>query len=88
MKIGIVNSSIGEEIGQKIENEIRIFILPSQLNGAEYPSNNYVVENISEYLYDNTGGPRGQLAVNPGAGQFILNNAESQKKNQGNQRRA
>ena len=26
-------------------------------------------------MRDNTGGPRGQLAVHPGAGQFIIDNA-------------
>ena len=29
-----------------------------------------------EYLRDNTGGPRGQLAAHPAAAQFILDNAE------------
>jgi len=81
--IGIVNSSIGAEISLAFENELRIFVLPSQLNGAEYPSNNHVVQNVREYLNDNTGGPRGQLAVHPGVGQFILNNAESDGKSRG-----
>merc|ERR1712183_354383 len=33
------------------------------------------VTKITDYKDDNTGGPRGQLAVHPAAGQFILDNA-------------
>jgi len=51
------------------------FVLPSQLNGAEYPDSDWVVTDIADYRSDNTGGPRGQLAVHPAAGQFVLDNA-------------
>jgi len=72
--IAVVNSEIMTEIQNPI-NEGAYFVLPSQLNGAEYPSHRSIVDAISEYLRDNTGGPRGQLAVHPGPGQFVLDNA-------------
>merc|ERR1712086_399844 len=72
--IGVCNSEIMAEI-QKPESDGAYFVLPSQLNGAEYPSPDMIVDQIEEYLYDNTGGPRGQLAVHPAAGQFIIDNA-------------
>ena len=55
-----------------------VFVLPSQLNGAEYTSfsNNTVKHyTLHDYLSDNTGGPRGQLACDPAVAQFILDNA-------------
>lgn len=44
-----------------------------------YPSNDNtsIVTEIQDYFYDNTGGPRGQLAVHPAAGQFVLDNASN-----------
>lgn len=72
--IEVVDSEIMIEI-QKRENANAYFVLPSQLNGAEYPSHVSVVERIDDYKFDNTGGPRGQLAVHPGVGQFLLDNA-------------
>lgn len=72
--IGICDSEIIAEI-QKPESEGAYFVLPSQLNGAEYPSPTQVVNRIEDYQWDNTGGPRGQLAVHPAAGQFIIDNA-------------
>ncbi|CAJ1357421.1 unnamed protein product [Effrenium voratum] len=73
-QVTVVSGEIMEEI-QKPSNEGAFFVLPSQLNGAEYPMHNYVVEQINKYKYDKTGGPRGQLAVHPAVGQFILDNA-------------
>jgi len=69
-------SEIMKEI-QKPENAGAYFVLPSQLNGAEYPSHTSIIKRIEDYKFDNTGGPRGQLAVHPAAGQFILANAAS-----------
>jgi len=72
---------IGVECGEIMEaiqderNAGAFFVLPSQLNGAEYPSQRSVVDRIQAYSFDNTGGPRGQLAVHPAAGQFVLDNA-------------
>jgi hypothetical protein len=72
--VGVCESEIIAEI-QKPGSDGAYFVLPSQLNGAEYPAPDYVVGRMDDYLYDNTGGPRGQLAVHPAAGQFILDNA-------------
>jgi len=77
--VKIEDSEIMIEI-QKAENSGAYFILPSQLNGAEYPSHSFIVDTIESYKYDNTGGPRGQLAVHPGAGQFVLDNAANDKR--------
>jgi len=74
--ISVTNSEIMVEI-QKPTNIGAFFVLPSQLNGAEYQSfeRDYIVREIDDYQWDNTGGPRGQLAVHPAAGQFVLHNA-------------
>mmetsp|Transcript_19225 Transcript_19225/g.35965 ORF Transcript_19225/g.35965 Transcript_19225/m.35965 type:complete len:444 (+) Transcript_19225:49-1380(+) len=74
--ITVTNSEIMVEI-QKPTNDNAFFVLPSQLNGAEYQSfeRDYIVKDIDDYQWDNTGGPRGQLAVHPAAGQFVLDNA-------------
>jgi len=78
----ICNSEIMAEI-QKETNDGALFVLPSQLNGAEYPSHNSVVKQVEEYMYDNTGGPRGQLAAHPAAAQFVLDNAAHEKRKDG-----
>eukprot|EP00434_Breviolum_minutum_P023149 symbB.v1.2.020424.t1/scaffold1653.1/size107518/5 len=72
----ILSSEIMTEI-QKKENAGALFVLPAQLNGAEYPSHLHVVKHVEEYKSDNTGGPRGQLAVHPAVAQFLLDNAAS-----------
>lgn len=66
----ILSSEIMTEIQRK-ENAGALFVLPSQLNGAEYPSHTHVVKEVEEYKRDNTGGPRGQLAAHPAAAQFL-----------------
>lgn len=48
------------------------FLLPSQLNGAEYPGPDDVVDQIGQYFSDNTAGPAGQLAADQSVGQFVL----------------
>jgi len=80
--IAIQDSEVMAEI-QSPDNEDAYFVLPSQLNGAEYPNHDSVVEFIEDYKYDNTGGPRGQLAVHPAAGQFILDNAAHDGREEG-----
>eukprot|EP00746_Dinoflagellata_sp_MGD_P077537 gnl/MRDRNA2_/MRDRNA2_31098_c0_seq1.p1 gnl/MRDRNA2_/MRDRNA2_31098_c0~~gnl/MRDRNA2_/MRDRNA2_31098_c0_seq1.p1 ORF type:complete len:748 (-),score=140.47 gnl/MRDRNA2_/MRDRNA2_31098_c0_seq1:53-2296(-) len=72
--VSIVSSEIMEEI-QDPKNKDAWFVLPSQLNGVEYPTDKCVVAHISDYKRDKTGGPRGQLAVHPAVGQFLLDNA-------------
>jgi len=42
---------------------------------SKYPADNIVVNSINDYKSDRTGGPRGQLAVHPAVGQFLLDNA-------------
>lgn len=76
--IQVLNSEIMAEI-QNPDNAGAFFVLPSQLNGAEYPANDVVITELQAYCEDNTGGPRGQLAVHPAAGQFVLDNAASSK---------
>ena len=56
-----------------------LFVLPSQLNACEYPSHNRVVEHVADYLHDNTGGPRGQLACHPAVAQALLDAAASDR---------
>jgi len=72
--IDVVEGEIMEEI-QKPCSAGAFFVLPSQLNGAEYPSDGFVVRAVEEYKADRTGGPRGQLAVHPAGAQFLLDNA-------------
>jgi len=72
--IRVIKGEIIEDI-QDPDNAGAYFVLPSQLNGAEYPSHGSVVQLLQDYQYDRTGGPRGQLAVHPAAGQFVLDNA-------------
>lgn len=76
--ITVVSSEIIAEV-QNPDNDGAVFVLPSQLNGAEYPScePSAIVTRIDAYRQDRTGGPRGQLAVHPAAGQFMLDNAAS-----------
>merc|ERR550534_619311 len=80
--IGITDIEIILEVG-KPDNHEAFFVLPSQLNGAEYPSDRSIVTKIDEYCYDNTGGPPGQLSVHPAAGQFILDNAACKTREDG-----
>jgi hypothetical protein len=72
--ITIKNSAIDLEI-ENVGNSNAFFVLPSQLNGAEYIHIDTIIKKIADYRNDRTGGPRGQLAVHPAVGQFILDNA-------------
>ncbi len=78
--IQITNSQIDIEIENE-NNGNAFFVLPSQLNGAEYQSDQdgSIVKNIEQYASDGTGGPRGQLALHHAVGQFILDNAANTK---------
>lgn len=73
------------EIQDEEENEGALFVLPSQLNGAEYTSHERrsIVEVVEEYKRDNTGGPRGQLAAHPAAAQFVIDNAANERQREG-----
>jgi len=74
--IGVTNSEIMRHV-QLPESAGAYFVLPSQLNGAEYPSDDAIIREVEDYIYDNTGGPRGQLSAHPAAAQFVLANAAS-----------
>ena len=80
--ITMLVSEIMREIADPA-NHLAYFVLPSQLNGAEYPSHTAVVASVEKYKGDDTGGPRGQLAAHPGAAQFVLDNARSTKQPDG-----
>ena len=73
-RIVFLKGNVGEEI-QKPENNGACFLLPSQLNGAEYPSPQPVTD-VNNYKYDPTGGPLGQLSCHPVVAKFILDHAE------------
>ena len=78
--IGVVNGSVNQDMQEINNNRHRIFVLPSQLNAAEYPNpyKNGIKKRINDYHDDGTGGPAGQLAGDPGVAQFILDNASNE----------
>lgn len=78
----ILSSEIMTEI-QKEENAGALFVVPAQLNGAEYPSATRVVHHVADYKEDIRGGPRGQLAAHPAVAQFLLDNAQSVERPKG-----
>lgn len=75
-EIKVILGSIQDLIQTKAsDNRQKVFVLPSQLNGAEYPSPDFIVGKLQSYMSDRTGGPAGQLAADPGVAQFIIDNA-------------
>ena len=77
--IGIENGEIMKNIHRKTSRR-EMFVLPSQMNGAEYPSADYkdIVTDIMSYTDDDTGGPRGQLACDFDVAQYICGTASSE----------
>ena len=76
--INVILGSIQDLIQTKASgNRQKVFVLPSQLNGAEYSSQDDkdIVTRLQSYMGDRTGGPAGQLAADPGVAQFIIDNA-------------
>lgn len=73
-KLTVINGSIDDIINSSSNS---FFIIASQLNGAEYPSEHHVVEKIKDYNLDKTGGPTAQLAIDHEVGQYILDNASN-----------
>lgn len=77
--------SIAVESGEIMKNIHRsstqreMFVLPSQMNGAEYPNPDTIVKDVLDYVGDETGGPRGQLACDLTVAQFICDNASNSK---------
>ena len=82
-KITRIIGNIQTEI-QKAGIRHKIFVLPSQLNAAEYVNDNTIITDVDSYKFDETGGPMGQLSADPGVAQFILDNACN--KNTGNKK--
>lgn len=68
-KIVLVAGNVGSQI-QAPENDGAIFVIASQLNGAEYTSPK-PVENLDNYKSDTTGGPVAQLSCHPAVAEFI-----------------
>ena len=71
------------ECGRCYDAPPPLFVLPSQLNGCEYPSHDKVVHEVEDYLYDLTGGPIGQLTCHPALAQAILELGASEAANPG-----
>ena len=73
-KIVFVAGNVGIQI-QDPQNGDAIFVLPSQLNGAEYPSPTNVITVLNKYKSDPTAGPLGQLSFDPVVAQFVMDHA-------------
>ena len=81
--INIYSGSIQPDIQAKqIDCRYRTFVLPSQLNGAEYPSatDDSIVKEVNQYKSDLTAGPRGQIGADPAIAQFIIDNASNNER--------
>ena len=77
---------LSSEIMFEIQNEANsdaLFVIPSQMNAAEYPSETKLLEHVGDYKKYNTPGPLGQLAVHPAVAQFLLDNAANEKRPNG-----
>jgi hypothetical protein len=77
VRITLLEGNVVNEIHDNTPGK-RIYVLPSQLNCAEYPNNQQIVQKIQEYLCDQSGGPSAQLATDPGIAQFIIDNASNE----------
>lgn len=89
-KVDIENSEIMKAIDATRGTTRReMFVLPSQMNGAEYssPMDHSIVGNVTKgspnYTSDNTGGPRGQLACDLDIAQYICDHASNSKRPDG-----
>ena len=76
-KITPIIGKIQTEI-QTVGKRHKIFVLPSQLNAAEYVKDDIIITDVDAYKFDETGGPMGQLSADPGVAQFIIDNACNQ----------
>ena len=82
--IKVIVSNIQDQIQKRPSVGRRnMFVLPSQLNAAEYPTQKDIITDLSSYLNDGTGGPRAQLTADPAIAQFILDNASNVKRPKG-----
>lgn len=76
-KIVVERGSVVREMQTKGARH-KVFVLPSQLNAAEYPNHHSIVGQVAEYVGDPTGGPAAQLAGDLGVAQFIIDNASNE----------
>ena len=69
---------------RKQSDKKQMFVLPSQLNGAEYISINRIpnidMDWLDMYVLDDTGGPRGQLAGDHNIAEFIVDKSYNDSK--------
>ena len=74
-KIVLVAGNVGIQIQDPVNGDA-IFVLPSQLNGAEYkyPQQAKIIK-LNDYKEDPTAGPLGQLSCHPAVAQFVLDHA-------------
>jgi hypothetical protein len=74
-KIIFLVGNVGSQI-QDPANDGAIFVIASQLNGAEYkfPAQAKKIT-LGDYKYDPTAGPLGQLSGHPGVAKFVLDHA-------------
>jgi len=80
--VGVAIGEIMSEV-QKEANNGAYFVIPSLLNGVEYANQASVVTNVDDYRSRGTVGSRGQLAVHPAVGQFLLDNAACEGREDG-----
>ena len=75
-KIVLVAGNVGIQIQDPVNGDA-IFVLPSQLNGAEYkyPEQAKTIK-LNDYKEDPTAGPLGQLSFHPVVDQFVMDHAE------------
>ena len=75
-KIVLVAGNVGIQIQDPVNGDA-IFVLPSQLNGAEYkyPQQAKTIK-LNDYKEDPTAGPLGQLSFHPVVAQFVMDHAE------------
>ena len=75
-KIVLVAGNVGIQIQDPVNGDA-IFVLPSQLNGAEYKSPQQAKTiKLNDYKSDPTAGPLGQLSFHPVVAQFVMDHAE------------
>lgn len=78
-EIKIVISNIQDEIQTPSLSggRQRVFVIPSQLNAAEYPFPDVIIKKLQRYITNNRVGSRGQLGADPAIAQFIIDNASN-----------
>ena len=73
-KIVVVAGNVGIQIQDPVNGDA-IFVLPSQLNGAEYVSISRAITELKKYKEDPTAGPLGQLSFHLVVAKFVMDYA-------------